>query len=48
MPPAPPPHLAVSPWFYAAFLADVAVMLLLDLGVFHKKAHAPARIRSAG
>ncbi|MFN6195976.1 MAG: TerC family protein [Planctomycetota bacterium] len=48
MPPAPPPHLAVSPWFYAAFLAGVAVMLLLDLGVFNKKAHAPGFKESLG
>ncbi len=48
MPPAPPPHLAVSPWFYAAFLAGVGVMLLLDLGVFHKQAHAPSFRASLG
>ena len=27
-------------WFYAAFLGFVIVMLLLDLGVFHRHAHA--------
>ena len=48
MPPAPPPHLAVSPAFYAAFLLVVGVMLLLDLGVFHKKAHAPSCRASLG
>lgn len=26
-------------WFYAAFLAFVLIMLALDLGVFHRKAH---------
>ncbi len=35
-----------EPWQWAAFLAFVAVMLLLDLGVFHRKAHA-IRIREA-
>jgi tellurite resistance protein TerC len=48
MPPAPPPHLPVSPAFYAAFLLGVAVMLVLDLGVFHKKAHAPSFRASLG
>jgi tellurite resistance protein TerC len=48
MPPAPPPHLAVSPLFYAAFLLGVGVMLLLDLGVFHKKAHTPGFRESLG
>ncbi len=33
--------LQVSPWFYVGFLAFVAVMLALDLGVFHRKAHTP-------
>src|SRR5687767_15951936 len=27
-------------WFYAGFTAFVAVLLALDLGVFHRKAHA--------
>jgi tellurite resistance protein TerC len=27
-------------WFYAAFSAFVVLLLLLDLGVFHRKAHA--------
>lgn len=27
-------------WFYAGFLAFVLLLLLLDLGVFHKQAHA--------
>ena len=26
-------------WFYAAFLALVLVLLSLDLGVFHRRAH---------
>ena len=26
-------------WFYAGFTAFVLVVLALDLGVFHKKAH---------
>jgi tellurite resistance protein TerC len=35
-----------APWQWAAFLAFVAVMLLIDLGVFHRHAHA-IRIREA-
>ena len=35
-----------TPVMWAGFLAFVALMLLLDLGVFHKKAHA-IRIREA-
>jgi tellurite resistance protein TerC len=35
-----------APWQWAAFLAFVALMLLLDLGVFHRKAHQ-IRIREA-
>ena len=27
-------------WFYAGFTAFVCVLLALDLGVFHRKAHA--------
>ena len=27
-------------WFYLCFTTFVLLMLLLDLGVFHKKAHA--------
>ncbi len=27
-------------WFYLGFTTFVLTMLLLDLGVFHKKAHA--------
>jgi tellurite resistance protein TerC len=33
---------AVSPWVYAGFVALVLVLLALDLGVFHRKAHAPS------
>jgi tellurite resistance protein TerC len=32
----------VSPYFYVGFLAFVAVMLALDLGVFNRKAHVPS------
>jgi len=32
----------VSPTFYLGFLAFVAAMLALDLGVFHRKAHTPS------
>ncbi len=34
--------LSVSPWVYAGFVAVVLVLLALDLGVFHRKAHAPS------
>lgn len=37
----------VSPLFYAGFLSFVALMLALDLGVFHRKAHTPSA-REAG
>jgi tellurite resistance protein TerC len=33
-------HSIVSPWFFAGFLAIVFVLLAIDLGVFHRKAHA--------
>ncbi len=29
-----------NPWFFAAFLAVVLVLLVVDLGVFHRHAHA--------
>ncbi len=32
----------VPPLFYLGFLAFVAVMLALDLGVFHRRAHTPS------
>ena len=32
--------MATSPWFWVAFNAFVLVLLALDLGVFHRKAHA--------
>jgi tellurite resistance protein TerC len=32
-------HSIVSPWFLAGFLAVVFVLLAIDLGVFHRKAH---------
>ncbi len=38
----PTPHVefVVSPWVWAGFLFFVIAMLALDLGVFHRKAHA--------
>jgi tellurite resistance protein TerC len=33
-------HSIVSPWFLAFFVAIVFVLLAIDLGVFHRKAHA--------
>jgi tellurite resistance protein TerC len=38
----------VPPSFYAGFLAFVALMLALDLGVFHRKAHTPSFRESLG
>ena len=35
-------------WFYGGFLAFVLAMLALDLGVFHRKAHAVSFKESAG
>jgi tellurite resistance protein TerC len=49
--PSPPPVAMpehVSPLFYAGFLAFVAAMLALDLGVFHRKAHTPSFRESLG
>ncbi len=34
-------------WFYAAFIAFVLMLLALDLGVFHRKAHAVSFRESA-
>jgi tellurite resistance protein TerC len=31
--------MATSPWFWVIFIAFVLLMLALDLGVFHRKAH---------
>jgi tellurite resistance protein TerC len=39
--------VATSLWFYVGFTAFVLVMLALDLGVFHRKAHA-VKPREAG
>lgn len=36
------PVAHVSPWVYAAFITIVLILLALDLGVFHRKAHAPS------
>ena len=38
---------AISPFFYVGFLLFVALMLALDLGVFHRRAHTPS-FREAG
>jgi tellurite resistance protein TerC len=32
-------HSIANPWFFAAFIAVVLVMLAVDLGVFHRKVH---------
>src|SRR5687768_5408125 len=39
--------MATNIWFWVGFIAFVLVMLALDLGVFHRKAHA-VRPREAG
>src|SRR5919204_1246260 len=39
--------VATSPWFYVVFIAFVLAMLVLDLGVFHRKAHE-VKPREAG
>lgn len=31
----------ISPWMFAGFIGIVIMLLALDLGVFHRKAHAP-------
>jgi tellurite resistance protein TerC len=33
-------HSIVNPWFLAVFIAVVFVLLAIDLGVFHRRAHA--------
>jgi tellurite resistance protein TerC len=33
-------HSVANPWFFAVFLAVVLVLLVVDLGVFHRRAHA--------
>lgn len=38
--------LAVSPWVYAGFVGIVLILLALDLGVFHRRAHAPSMTES--
>lgn len=34
-------HTVASPWAWGGFLALIGVILALDLGLFHKKAHTP-------
>src|SRR5690606_7836227 len=38
----------VSPWVYVGFIAVVLGLLALDLGVFHRKAHAPSMREAIG
>jgi tellurite resistance protein TerC len=33
-------HSVANPWFFAVFLAVVVVLLIVDLGVFHRSPHA--------
>lgn len=40
-------HVVTNFWFWAGFIAFVLTMLALDLGVFHRKAHA-VKPREAG
>jgi tellurite resistance protein TerC len=44
---AGPPPMHVSPWFWLAFCAGTAVLLALDMFVFHRKAHEPSLRESA-
>jgi tellurite resistance protein TerC len=39
MPAPPPPPLTITGWDYTIFVVAVVGFLLLDLGVFHRKAH---------
>ncbi|MGH7679366.1 MAG: hypothetical protein ACRENU_12925, partial [Gemmatimonadaceae bacterium] len=39
--------MATNIWFWVGFIAFVLAMLALDLGVFHRKAHA-VKPREAG
>jgi tellurite resistance protein TerC len=43
----PTPPLAVPPWFWVAFCAGTAVLLALDMFVFHRHAHEPTLRESA-
>jgi tellurite resistance protein TerC len=44
----PVPPLVVSPWFWVAFCAAMAVLLVLDMFVFHRHSHEPSLRESAG
>jgi tellurite resistance protein TerC len=44
---APAPPLDVPPWFWIAFCAGTALLLALDMFVFHRKAHEPSLRESA-
>jgi tellurite resistance protein TerC len=41
------PLLNVPPWFWVAFCAGTALLLALDMFVFHRKAHEPSLRESA-
>jgi tellurite resistance protein TerC len=41
------PLLNVPPWFWVAFCAGTAMLLALDMFVFHRKAHEPSLRESA-
>jgi tellurite resistance protein TerC len=43
----PVPPLVVPSWFWFAFCAGTAVLLVLDMFVFHRKAHEPTLRESA-
>jgi tellurite resistance protein TerC len=40
-------NLVVSPWFWVAFCAGTVILLVLDMFVFHKRAHEPTLRESA-
>jgi tellurite resistance protein TerC len=44
---AAPPPLAVPTWFWVAFCAGTAVLLILDMFVFHRHSHEPTLRESA-
>jgi tellurite resistance protein TerC len=45
--PAAAPPLNVPPWFWVAFCVGTALLLALDMFVFHRKAHEPSLRESA-
>jgi tellurite resistance protein TerC len=46
-PARPVDHLNVPTWFWFAFCAGTVILLVLDMSVFHRKAHEPSLRESA-